>query len=280
MNSISDVSKCYHNDVGFCKNGKYCKNTHSEVICEVKICRKTNCEKRHPKSCRYFSDRGYCKFGNYCKYKHSPKINDSKISEQKLKTLEDKIYMLEKVVEEKRNNDLIEKNEIHETKVEMLEKSILSLSNLVNEAFKRIHLLDKEIEAKDHKLSKLKEKLEETQKDIKDSVYDTVEDKFYVVERELEDNIRDTKNMKENMKNIKENLDYCNEKFAETLNIRIYKTHNCAHCHTRIRMLDDAEFKKHMEGVHRIFKCDQCDFKSENERARTIHKKKTHVETK
>ena len=71
MNSTPEkTSQCYYHNKGFCKNGNMCLYRHHEDICEINECSELNCDKRHPRNCKYFEKYKYCKFGSYCKFRH------------------------------------------------------------------------------------------------------------------------------------------------------------------------------------------------------------------
>ena len=53
----------------------------------------------------------------------------------------------------------------------------------------------------------------------------------------------------------------------------------CDKCKKKFRERDkyNGQWDEHMESVHRVFKCPKCEFLSESERGRNIHKKKNHA---
>ena len=79
---------CRYNKFGFCKFKSNCKNKHIEELCEDKSCYKMNCDKRHPKPCKYFVNFGVCKLGSICAYAHNQSVhtahNNMKIEKEKL----------------------------------------------------------------------------------------------------------------------------------------------------------------------------------------------------
>ena len=60
---------CLHNKFGFCKFGHMCHKRHIDDICQEN-CFLQDCQKRHPRPCKYFVHFNRCKFGENCKYKH------------------------------------------------------------------------------------------------------------------------------------------------------------------------------------------------------------------
>ena len=53
---------CRYNKFGYCKFGGKCNFRHNNIKCEAKNYKISECEKRHPKICRYKRDYGRCKF--------------------------------------------------------------------------------------------------------------------------------------------------------------------------------------------------------------------------
>ena len=105
---------CFKNKFGYCKFSDSCRYKHVTLVCEDGQCEIQNCEKRHPKICRYYRDYRRCKFTVGCKYKHenpndmfdklqkeleiirkkntlNEKGNFNKILEEKLKAFERKL---------------------------------------------------------------------------------------------------------------------------------------------------------------------------------------------
>ena len=68
------------------------------MVCEDGQCEIQNCDKRHPKICKYFRDYRRCKFTVGCKYKHEnnqEKINnlEKEMDKQKEKLEEKNAYI-------------------------------------------------------------------------------------------------------------------------------------------------------------------------------------------
>ena len=106
---------CKFNQEGFCKFGGRCSKTHENEICASRNeCINPECNKRHPRKCRYFLKFGYCKFGDNCAYSHMVDKNA-------------KVDQLEKEMEKLKH----EKNE-KVAKVEKQEKEISELKEEVN----------------------------------------------------------------------------------------------------------------------------------------------------
>ena len=61
---------CKFQNSGFCKFQTKCNFKHVLENYKVNGCDLTNCEKRHPKRCRYFYLKRFCKFKEDCQYSH------------------------------------------------------------------------------------------------------------------------------------------------------------------------------------------------------------------
>ena len=97
---MAAVSICLHNKFGFCKHGEKCRKQHINEICKNKECNLNECERRHPKECKFFRLYKRCKFGDYCAYDHTD-TKDPVLEEIKL--MKNSIIALEK--EMKNRND-------------------------------------------------------------------------------------------------------------------------------------------------------------------------------
>ena len=97
---------CFKNKFGYCKFSDSCRYKHVTLVCEDGQCEIQNCEKRHPKICRYYRDYRRCKFTVGCKYKHeNPNDMFDKLQKEleiirKKNTLNEKEYF-NKILEEK-----------------------------------------------------------------------------------------------------------------------------------------------------------------------------------
>ena len=89
---MSAVTVCLHYKYGFCKHREHCWKEHLETKCESSKCDGRNCEKRHPRECRFYNDYGRCKFGEFCLYNHvdrnDPVLEDLKLVKTKLEMVE------------------------------------------------------------------------------------------------------------------------------------------------------------------------------------------------
>jgi len=62
--------QCKFNKFGFCKFREECHNSHKKEICGVLHCNEQDCDKRHPRPCRFYALYQSCKFGDDCAYLH------------------------------------------------------------------------------------------------------------------------------------------------------------------------------------------------------------------
>ena len=65
-----ELNVCRKNKYGYCKYGDLCQFKHVKEICNDSNCNVFDCDKRHPRICRWFGEFGKCKFTSFCKYKH------------------------------------------------------------------------------------------------------------------------------------------------------------------------------------------------------------------
>ena len=109
---------CVFNKFGFCKYGVTCRKKHEDLKCENSRCEIFDCNKRHPKECKYFREFKRCKYNEYCRYEHKISNEVNKDLVFKYGKLEDRILSLEKVLEnvEKNfkmvNDKLLEKEQV------------------------------------------------------------------------------------------------------------------------------------------------------------------------
>ena len=92
---------CMFNKFGFCKKGDSCRKIHLVEICLKDACDARKCDKRHPRSCKFFNQKGFCRFETNCKFSHKP---NKTVEEQnsKIEALERKTEMLLKMIEEQK----------------------------------------------------------------------------------------------------------------------------------------------------------------------------------
>ena len=251
---MSGENVCWHNKLGFCKFQNKCKSTHVNKVCEDQSCDIDNCDLRHPKTCNYYSKFGRCKFGEWCCYKHVKK--PVKLMKSEYSDLMNRVNQLEKQMEEK--DSVIDKLE-NKMDSFVLKNKIEHIEDMINKKDILIQNLQKKIDA------------------LKDIIDSKIERDDKPVQAEITFHNPSAEEMF--CKNCCFELNEYNnlEKHME-LNPRC-KPIFCEKCKKEFRNRDksNGQFDKHMESVHRVFKCYQCEFISESERGRNIHKKKNHV---
>ena len=106
-------STCQFYKYGYCRYRDTCRNLHIEENCENLQCDVSQCQKRHPRACKYFTNFKRCKFGNYCKFRHDLKENGLETTlSTKVLNLENKVASLleEKKVLDNKLKDLRREN--------------------------------------------------------------------------------------------------------------------------------------------------------------------------
>ena len=135
---------CLFNKFGFCNNGDRCKRIHLKEVCYSRECFYKDCDKRHPRPCRFFIQDGFCKFNFRCTYSHRlPKNVEDQI--HKVEALEKKTEMLHKQIEDQNKTlrDLKDKVlEHHKREIEMLQAQIFDLKLKNDEIEASIKKLD------------------------------------------------------------------------------------------------------------------------------------------
>ena len=94
------VKVCKYNQTGFCKFNEHCRNRHEDEICGNSKCDNMECEKRHPRPCKYYLLYDFCKFGDNCAYLHKEREDKTVMKDLKnrLEVAEDRIKCLEKQI--------------------------------------------------------------------------------------------------------------------------------------------------------------------------------------
>ena len=77
------VPICEFYKYGHCKFLERCRKKHIKEVCENINCEIIDCQRRHPKPCRFFQMYGHCKF-EYCSYGHTDSKEMMKLKELKL----------------------------------------------------------------------------------------------------------------------------------------------------------------------------------------------------
>ena len=124
---------CKHFQSGFCKFGERCRNQHINVLCENNQCDKLPCEKRHPKSCRFFSTFTTCKFGDHCAFLHKKSETVMKIeaTDMEIDVIKSKIEHL--------------KSNIVQSEIKLLKDEIEKIKSTVSSNAKHIEVLCEKI---------------------------------------------------------------------------------------------------------------------------------------
>ena len=65
---MADV--CKYTQTGYFNYGTLCPMEHIQEICSSKMCRESECRKRHPLTCKYYARNNTCKRITYCAYFH------------------------------------------------------------------------------------------------------------------------------------------------------------------------------------------------------------------
>ena len=231
---------CDFNKYGYCKFGDRCTMLHNRDICDKTECPVIECDLRHPKPCKYFKTYRRCKFNTYCKYSHEEFNNENK-------------------------NDKI--------KIETLEKSVEHLESCLKKCLGKIEYLENKMEKNEHDTNELNKKFFEAQTETFSNLETSINEKVMEKLDQFQEQFEKTS---ETVDFLKDTMDYCNEKFVEKFDMQLYPKMFCEKCKKKLRLAHFGQLDKHMENVHRIFKCLLCEFISESERGRTIHYSKIH----
>ena len=87
---------CCHNKYGHCKFQDVCHQNHVNEKCEDINCEIVNCQKRHPRKCKFFLEYKRCKFGDFCSYEHllDDRANDIEDLKKELAAVKTKVQNL------------------------------------------------------------------------------------------------------------------------------------------------------------------------------------------
>ena len=102
-NKKKNSFQCYHNNRGYCKFQEECRFQHFKEVCQKRLCKDIECEKRHP--CR---NGLYCKFNkvNNCYFRHEDSNEEQNIEKEeirkKLKEYEDDVKKLKSEIDDLR----------------------------------------------------------------------------------------------------------------------------------------------------------------------------------
>ena len=90
---------CLFFKFGYCKREDRCSKIHLEEECLEEVCNSRDCNKMHPRPCKFFNKIGFCKYDTKCMFKHKLPKNEEKQNER-IEALEKTTKMLLKLVEE------------------------------------------------------------------------------------------------------------------------------------------------------------------------------------
>ena len=255
------------NKYGFCKyRGDKCHFRHEKQICTDNNCNIFACERRHPRKCSWYFEYGRCKFTTYCKFKHESSDNKQVIV-NKVRDNENKLTEIQKQIDiyEFEENEIKKRLDTYEVEVQ----------RRIETCMEKLNVVVKLLEEKDVKFVKL----ENDFKEMKESFDKTLK------ERILEDTNSNSKLFKCNLCEFSST----SEKGLKTHKSRMHTTsHNgvetsssypkeCEICEKSIR--NEREMKTHLKThsyIRPVFKCEKCEFCSENVFTMEVHQGKNH----
>ena len=257
---------CRRNKFAYCKHSDKCRFRHNDEICVDKKCSIYNCEKRHPRICKFQREYGRCKFTTYCRYSHE-KNSDIAQNSDKIQEIEKKIINIEsKAV----INNPVEKNLVKEVqkKMDTFENEIKTLRKALEDKDSFIHMLEKRL--------------------------DTVEKKFTeekcVREKEMNKKIKDLEGFIKKQTKKKAEHFSCKTCEFKTTSSQGLKTHvkrkhtkinevkypqTCNLCETELdnekQMNLHLKTHSYRDGEKLKFKCEDCDFWGPNSLTMEVH---------
>ena len=285
ISDLQSSKKCRYYNIGYCKFLKSkCNFFHPEEDCDGESCDKKECNKRHPKICRYYNILSKCRFNDKCLYRHemnSLVTNDSKIKELEnlLKSKEEDCGRLQLLIENKditirqlEENTTVQKNVIENLKKEVMikEKENISLVSKSNEAKASTDKIKEKFAKEKSDLTKQKFKaIEEIKSKLKEA-NDTISLKDNLLKIKLQEIEQLTKKLKQT---IKLNCDFCDEEFTSSVNLKKHMGVN----HRKTQ--NDSNMDKWImkSGKEPEFKCSYCSFTSTSEFSLTSHKTMRHL---
>ena len=244
---------CFKNKFGYCRYADSCRYKHVTMVCEDGQCEIQNCDKRHPKICKYFRDYRRCKFTVGCKYKHEnnqEKINnlEKQMDKQKEKLEEKNAYILQLELRLGEIEKKFKEEQIRTDKrIRDLENANKSKNNEKNE--------DTSFKCKDcefYTTSKrgLRVHIKKKHTNLKSDVF-PIECDF------CDDKLESEKEMKAHLKNH-----MCKE--------AVFKCEDCNFFGENWSTMDVHHGKNHSKD----FECGLCDYK-----AKTLQRLETHLNT-
>ena len=150
---LKKVKKCNFYNVGYCRYKEKCHFKHPKSECLNSACERRNCDKRHPRACKFQNLGRKCKHGENCAFKHIKSVENStseavtksallKVKDELIKKKDEEIKGLKR----QNKSDRMEKDkEIDELKAKLLKNQndikrkdaeIVELENKVKNASK------------------------------------------------------------------------------------------------------------------------------------------------
>ena len=199
--------KCKFHNTGYCKYQEKCKFHHSKDTCETN-CNKTDCNKRHPRYCKYGKK---CWRNELCAYKHTTSPKESEELAKKILSLKTEIDHLKAHIEKQKEelksieNDTNLKLDNLNRKVSQLEKGNLEKDTLIKVLRAKLKSKEESLDEKkttvisvkednlkkEKELTMLREKVKSESKEkcdkcnysISDKVVENLKDKNQVYEK-------------------------------------------------------------------------------------------------
>ena len=109
----------------------------------------------------------------------------------------------------------------------------------------------------------------------KDKIIETLQKQFDALKEDVQSFAISLKEKDDKVKHLEEGMDFLVQYFEKD-RVHIYPNVYCEKCKTNIRMPTIFYLPDHMEKVHRVFKCEKCEFTAESDRARKYHIKSEH----
>ena len=270
---------CLFFKFGYCKREERCNKIHLKEECLEEVCFTKNCNKRHPRPCKFYNRIGFCKYDSKCMFKHKLPKNEEKQNE-KIEALEKTMDKLQKLVEEQsatiktlmiqseevtklngKVDDLVHKKkekdeasqsiEFQKNEVKVLQNSVEILEKENREKTETIRQLERDV-------FELKEMVqvdtvEETNRICKEKGWSWVEETLSTLD-EMEDEI---KSCRKDAKNLRSKY----ESFCDTLksNLKDYGRLNITHHYTQeierlCRFLETPKQKTDKEDCLKLIK--------------------------
>ena len=276
---------CFKNKFGYCRYSDSCRFKHVTIVCDDGQCEIQNCEKRHPKICRYYRDYRRCKFTVGCKYKHenpndmfnklekeldkikknnsyNEKENHNKILEEKLKKIEKKLDTQQKDFDNQRKDLEAKKSHILglEIRLDELEKKYKSEKLTKDKKIKELEILVKNKGKRDQDSFKCSDcefvsKSRNGLKTHKAKMHTKTKESEYPAECELcEAKLPSEKDMKEHLR-------------LHTYKRSTFKCEDCDFCSENFLTMEVHVGKQHSEN----FECGLCNYEAKDIEALNLH---------